>query len=338
MPESQSIEFKESWRDEHLKCICAFANSKGGHILIGINDEGSIIGVKNSKKLLEDIPNKTTQLLGIIIDIDLQLKNNKEIIEIIVSQSSIPVSFNSRYYIRSGSTVQELKGQKLREFILRKDNLTWDEITVNNTSIADLDKNLFLDFINKATYTKRLPHETLQEKISLTLTKLNLITESGELTRAAILLFGHRPDKYIRTATIKIGRFGTSEADLISQDIINGNILEMPDKIMELLRVKYLHSLISYKGIERIETLEYPEKALREAILNAIVHRDYGDQSDITIRIYDDKIVIWNSGQLIDPLTIEMLEQDHPSKRRNAIIADIFFRMGYIEVWGRGIF
>lgn len=118
------------------------------------------------------------------------------------------------------------------------------------------------------------------------LENLDLIQNNGQLTRAAVLLFGKRPHKYIRTATVKIGRFGKSDADLISQDVIDGNILEMPDKIIDILRTKYLHSPITYEGIERWERLEYPEKALREAILNAIVHRDYGEQTDVTIRIY----------------------------------------------------
>lgn len=120
MNENQYIEFKESWRDEYLKHICAFANSQGGSLFIGIKDDGTVIGIKNHKKLLEDIPNKVVQLLGIIVDIDLKQNHDKNIIEIIVLPGSIPISFHGKYFIRSGSTVQELQGQKLREFILRK--------------------------------------------------------------------------------------------------------------------------------------------------------------------------------------------------------------------------
>ena len=337
MNENQYIEFKESWRDEYLKHICAFANSHGGSLFIGVKDDGTVIGVKDFKKLLEDIPNKVVQLLGIIIDIDTKFTNDKNIIEIIVSPSSVPISFHGKYFIRSGSTVQELHGQKLREFILKKDNITWDEITVSLAKIEELDSHLIRQFIAKAVNANRLSIEALNNDITFTLKNLDLIKENGEITRAAILLFGIRPAKYIRTAIIKIGRFGNTSADLISQDIIEGNIIEMPDKIIEILRTKYLYSPISYKGLERIETLEYPEKAIREAVLNAIVHRDYGEQTDITIRIYENKLVIWNSGTLISPLTIDMLLKEHPSKRRNALIANIFFRIGYIEAWGRGL-
>ena len=337
MSENQYIEYKESWRDEYLKHICAFANSQGGSLFIGIKDDGTVIGIKNNKKLLEDIPNKVVQLLGIIVNIDLKQNQDKNIIEIIVLPSSIPISFHGKFFIRSGSTVQELQGQKLREFILKKDNITWDEITVPHAKYDELDNHLIRQFIVKAVNANRLSVEALNNDIIFTLKNLDLIKENGEITRAAILLFGTRPAKYIRTATVKIGRFGNSGADLISQDVIEGNIIEMPDKIIDILRIKYLNSPISYKGFERIEKLEYPEKAIREAVLNAIVHRDYGEQTDITIRIYDNKLVIWNSGTLISPLTIDMLLKEHPSKRRNALIANIFFRIGYIETWGRGI-
>jgi len=336
MKEDQQIEFKESWRDEFLKHICAFANSKGGRLFIGIKDDGTVIGVKDSKKLLEDIPNKAIQLLGIVIDIDAIHKNGFDIIEITVITSSVPISFRGKYFIRSGSTVQELYGSKLREYILRKDNITWDEISVPLAQIDDLDEILIQRFVSKAVSANRLSTDALNDDIELNLKKLDLIKDNGELTRAAVLLFGSRPHKYIRTATVRIGRFGRSDADLINHDIIEGNILEMPDRIIEILRTKYLPSPISYQGLERIEQLQYPEKALREAVLNAIVHRDYGEQTDITIHIYNNRLVIWNSGTLISPLNVEMLKIKHPSKRRNAIIANIFFRIGYIEAWGRG--
>ena len=335
--ENQQIDFKESWRDEFLKHICAFANSHGGKLIIGIKDNGTIIGIKDSKKLLEDIPNKIVQQLGIVIDIEEKIQNGRDLLEIIVLPSSVPISYHSKYYTRSGSTVQELHGQQLREFILKKDNITWDEIEMPLARIDELDENIVRRFVSKAVNANRLSAEAINEKIALTLQKLDLVKENGRLTRAAILLFGNRPYKYVRTATVKIGRFGKSDADLISHDIIEGNILDMPERIIDLLRTKYLHSPITYEGIERKERLEYPEKAIREAVLNAIVHRDYGEHTDITIKVFEDRIIIWNSGTLIAPLNIDMLKQEHPSKRRNALIANIFFRIGYIEAWGRGI-
>ena len=154
MKETQSIEFKESWRDEHLKSICAFANSKGGSLIIGIKDNGEVIGVNKSKKLLEDIPNKVVQLLGITVDIALEKKRGKDIAEIIIQQSMVPVSYHGRFYIRSGSTVQELQGRKLRDFILRKDNVYWDSVVMQDAVFDDLDERLIRYFFPNQNCSK----------------------------------------------------------------------------------------------------------------------------------------------------------------------------------------
>ena len=338
MSENQQTEYKESWRDEFLKHICAFANSQGGLLYIGMKDNGEVIGVPGTKKLLEDIPNKVIQLLGITVDIELKVKKNKEVIEIRISPSSVPISFHSKYYVRSGSTVQELRGQKLREFILKKDNVTWDSIILPEAKFEDLDEQLILFFISKAIEKNRMPSDARITSSLEVLQKISLITQKNELTRAAIILFAKNTNHYIKGIACKIGRFGKDSADLISHDVIECPLFQMPDRILELLKTKYLHSKVSYQGIERVETLEYPERAIREAILNSVIHRDYAFQgTEITIHVYADKLVFWNIGSLLEPLSIELLKQDHPSIRRNVLIADVFYRSGAIEAWGRGI-
>jgi ATP-dependent DNA helicase RecG len=337
MNESQRTEWKESWRDEHLRHICAFANAQGGMLIIGVRDDGEVVGARNAKKLLEDIPNKAVQLLGVTVSARVRREDGKDVVEIAVPASSVPISLHGRFYLRSGSTSQELRGHELRDFILRKDNLTWDEIAVPGATMKDLDEIAIVRFAARAALAHRLPYDAAQDDPESVLGKLGLVSDGGELTRAAVLLFGRRPRKHIRSAQVKIGRFGKSPADLISHDVIEGNLLDMPETIMSILRTKYLHSPISYEGLVRKETLEYPEKALREAILNAIVHRDYGVDTDITISIYADRITIWNFGALMAPLTVEMLKKEHPSRRRNSLVAEAFFRAGHIEAWGRGI-
>ena len=115
MNESQHTEWKETWRDEHMKHICAFANAQGGSLFVGIRDDGSVVGVQNGKKLLEDFPNKAVQLLGITITGEVHRRADKDVIEIVVPPSSVPIALYGRFYIRSGSTVQELRGHELRE-------------------------------------------------------------------------------------------------------------------------------------------------------------------------------------------------------------------------------
>ena len=338
MREDQNTEFKASWRDEHLKIICAFANTNGGKLYIGINDDGEIIGVKDSKKLMDDIPNKAINYLGIIVGVILHQseKYGLDHIEIVVHQSSVPISYRGVYFVKSGSTRQELKGVALQQFIIKKMGKTFDELPADGADINNIDQGAVKKFVRKALNVNRIPPEAELDNIPLILKNLNLLTEDGQIKNAAILLFGKNPRKYFVSAYFAIGRFGISDDDLKYQDIIEGNIFEMPGKVMETLRAKYLVSPIRYEGLQRIEELEYPEESLREAILNAVVHKDYTG-AHIQLSVYDDKLILWNEGRLPAELTIEMLREKHPSRPHNKNVADIFFKSGYIEAWGRGI-
>lgn len=145
-----------------------------------------------------------------------------------------------------------------------------------------------------------------------------------------------KPEKYVTGAYIKIGYF-ENEADLIFQDEVHGNLFEQIEQTMDLLFTKYIKAFISYEGISRVETYEYPKEAVREALLNAVAHKDYSGGAPIQIKVYKDRIMIWNDGQLPDNWTIHNLLKRHSSKPYNPDIANTLFRSGYIESWGRGI-
>ncbi len=152
------------------------------------------------------------------------------------------------------------------------------------------------------------------------------------LKRAAILLFHPKPEKYVTGAYIKIGYF-ENEADLMFQDEVHGNLFEQIEQTMDLLFTKYIKAMVSYEGISRVETYEYP----REALLNAVAHKDYSGGAPIQIKVYKDRIMIWNDAQLPENWTIQNLLKRHSSKPYNPDIANTLFRSGYIESWGRGI-
>ena len=137
MKEHQHVEWKESWRDEYLKWICGFANAEGGVLVIGRNDKGEPVGVSNARKLLEDLPNKIRDVLGIMADVRLVKKAGKELIEIRVEPYPTPISYKGEYHYRSGSTKQELKGAALDKFLLRKQGRTWDGMPVPHAAIRD---------------------------------------------------------------------------------------------------------------------------------------------------------------------------------------------------------
>lgn len=336
MPEQQNIEYKQSWRDEFLKWICGFANAQGGKIFIGIDDKGNVTGVDDYSKLMDDIPNKVVNHLGLVVDVNLHHESGKHYIEIDVPVSNVPVSYHGAYHYRSGSTKQELKGAALHQFLLSKIGLSWERQPVIGATLEDIDESVIKSFVQKASAKQRISTNAANTDTLTFLKNLDLINVNGELLMAALLLFGKRPKKYAPAAYFKIGRFGKSHSDLKFQDVVEGNILDMADRVMEILSTKYLVRPISYKGLQRIEGLEYPEAALREAMLNAIIHKDYSGTT-IFLSVYDDRLMIWNPGELPGSLTVDLLKAKHSSQPRNRLIADVFFMAGYIESWGRGI-
>jgi len=334
MSESQNIEWKESWRDEYLKWICGFANAKGGKLIVGKKDNGEVIGVVNLKKLLEDIPNKIQNHLGIICDVNLVEESDKALIEIDVKPYDIAISYQGKYHYRSGSTKQELKGKALNEFLLKKSGRTWDDVVETRATLDDIDPKAIAAFTKAAVISKRMPFVENETSIETILDNL-MLRENGQIKRSAVLLFSKNPCKFFVNAYVKIGRFGKTDDDLLFQEVIEGNAFQIADRILEILDKKFLISPISYEGLYRVEKWEYPYKAVREAIINAIVHRDYSG-APVQISIYDDQIMIWNEGKLPEGITIEDLKQKHISRPFNPAIAAVFFKGGLIEAWGRG--
>lgn len=334
MPESQNIEYKTIWRDEYLKWICGFANAQGGVIFIGKNDEGIVVGLTDAKRLLEDIPNKVRDVLGILADVNLHTTPQGDFIEIIVESYPYPVNYKGQYHYRSGSTKQELKGPALDKFLLQKKGKRWDGVPFPRVTVADLKHETFDFFRKRAFKSQRIEEEVLIDTNEQLIENLQL-KEPGFLKRAAILLFHANPKVFITGAFIKIGYF-ESDDDLKFQDEINGNLFEQIEKTMDLLFTKYIKAEISYEGINRVEKYEYPKNAVREALLNAIAHKDYSGGTPIQISVYRDKILFWNEGQLPENWTVKNLLEKHASRPYNPDIANALFRSGYIESWGRG--
>ncbi|QQT60307.1 putative DNA binding domain-containing protein [Sphingobacterium multivorum] len=332
MPEQQNIEYKESWHDEYLKWVCGFANAQGGVIYIGKDDNGDIVGLEGYKKLMDDIPNKIRNAMGITVEVNLHEEAGEYFIEIVTHPYSVPISLRGRYYYRSGSTKQELTGASLNEFLLKKSGKTWDDVIEPRATFDDIDETAVAKFLVMAKEKGRLPEvdglstEQLFDKLRL--------TESGQLKRAALVLFGKDPVKFYPSINVRIGRF-RDELDLVFQESEENNIINLYQTVLNQINHKFIVKNITFEGMHRIETPEYPREAMREAILNALVHRNYMG-AHTQIRVYDDKITFWNEGGLQSPLTIESLKRPHSSRPRNVLIADVCFKGGLIDAWGRG--
>jgi ATP-dependent DNA helicase RecG len=253
-------------------------------------------------------------------------------IEIVTLPYSVPISLRGRYYYRIGSTKQELTGTSLNEFLLKKSGKTWDDVVEPRATLDDIDETAVAKFLVMAKEKGRLPEvdglttEQLFDKLRL--------TENGKIKRAALVLFGKDPGKFYPSIYVRIGRF-RDELDLIFQESEEGNIFNLYQAVLDQINHKFIIKNISFEGMHRIETPEYPKEAMREIILNALVHRNYMG-AHTQIRVYDDKISFWNEGGLQSPLTIESLKRPHSSRPRNVLIADVCFKGGLIDAWGRG--
>jgi ATP-dependent DNA helicase RecG len=221
----------------------------------------------------------------------------------------------------------------LNEFILKRTGKTWDDIPEQRASIDDIDEAAIKQFLKDAKKARRI---NIEDDIDIPdlLEKLRLL-EGRLLKRAAIVLFGKDPGKFYPNITVRIGKFGESDADLKFHESIEDNLIRLKERIGEMLNAKFFINPIVFEGMQRIEKDEYPVAAVREMILNALVHRDYMG-APTQIRLYDDHFSVWNDGGLPEGITEEDLRKIHRSKPRNPLIADVCFKSGYIDAWGRG--
>ena len=241
--ESQHTEWKENWRDEYLRWVSGFANAEGGTLVIGKNDDGLVVGLKDAKKLLEELPNKIRDLLGIVVSVNLKCSGSKGFLEIVVDSYPNPISFRGHYYLRSGSTLQELKGASLDRFLLRRQGRTWDGVPVPGVKAGDLSTAAIRRFRELAAMSGRLDPADLTASDAALIDKLKL-TESTYLKRAALLLFHGDPEQFVTGAFVKVGFF-RSESDLAYHDTLHGDLFSQVERTIDLVRTKYLKAAIN---------------------------------------------------------------------------------------------
>ncbi len=332
--ESETVEFKRSFDKETLETVSAFANTKGGLIVIGVSRQGRIQGVVIGRETLRDWANQVVQGTGVQPSLKSTKYEGKTLVVISVAESHIrPVLYRGRPYKRVGSTNWEMSVEEITRLVLQGRGVTWDELPEIRASIDDLDPEKIKRFIELANRIGRRPIPEEEEPLKV-LVKLGLIQE-GKPTRAAILLFGDRPQRFYPQAILKMGRF-KSETLIVDDKEIEGTLFEHVEGAMLYFRDR-LQTRFEFTGEPQRKVIwEFPLDALREAVINAVCHRDYLSSSLSQVRVYDDKVVVWNPGKLPEPLDPEKLKSVHESIPRNRRIAEMFFYAGYIERWGGG--
>jgi len=332
LKESETVEFKESFKDDALKTLCAFANTNGGSLFIGVNDDSKLIGLRITDKAEQKIVNKIESVLRIQPAVLIHKDAKDEFLEIKVAKSKTPVDVRGRFYKRVGNTTREIDREGLISLLLK--DVPWDSQIREDTSLGDLDPDL-MNLVAKNYYNRQ--NESPEKIDGLQFCQhLGLIKE-GKPTNAALVLFGINPQHYFPFVKIRIGRF-KDDATILADHQLSGNLFKQLEEaertIKSLINKRYI---ITGESFQRKEVWDYPIEAIREAILNAITHRNYHiATAEIQIKVYDDFIWFYNPGKLPEEITIDQLKKPHSSIRRNPLIAEAFFRAGHIEQFGSG--
>ena len=159
----------------------------------------------------------------------------------------------------------------------------------------------------------------------------------NRVTVAAILLFGRNPQQFLPQAVLRCGRFkGTDAVHFLDMDAVQGNVIEQVERAMAFVK-RNICMGVEIRGLQREDVWEYPLDGLREALINAVCHRDYASTANVQIRIFDDRLEIWNPGVLPDGMTVADLWKQHESRPRNQLVANAFFLIKYVEQFGTGI-
>ena len=342
LKESQKVELKKSLSqlNEALKAICAFLNHKGGIVYFGVDDKGRIIGLDVTDKTLRKISQQIHSRIKpeVVPEIKEVKYGGKSIIEVKVPEgANKPYFLNGIAYKRVGTENRIIPPDELKKIILEQRQTRWDEEICEDATLKDIDEEAVRKFLEKAKHERNYDIDT---KIGLkdALKKFGLI-KNGRLTNAAILFFGKEPQKFFPQAEVRCAKFKGDDVTkpFISMRVIGGRVQEQIEEAEKFVLSNIQKAAWIEPGkIERIEKWEYPPEAIREAIVNAICHRDYRSSGNVQIRIFDTRIEIWNPGRLPEGITIESLKKQHISKPRNRNIAKLLFLIKYIEQWGSG--
>jgi len=325
LSEDNTTEFKLSFQKEVIETIVAFSNSKGGHIYIGIADNGSVVGVDISQESIQNYINIIKQATEpkIIVDIDIMRKNGKDILDIQVDEYPIkPVSYKGRYFKRRKNSNHQMTPIEISNTHLKTINSSWDYFEDINHTIKDIDEQNIEYFIKLAHLNSNI--EEVYKKFEL--------LKNGKITNGCYLLFNNN-DRSLFT-NMEIGRF--QDETLIKDSIsLHGGIFNQVEIVMSFI-YKHINKAYVISGKpQRDEVWDYPMDAIREIVVNMIVHRDYLSNIHSVVKIFDDRIEFYNHGTLPDSITIEDVKNGtYKSMPRNLQIADIFKTVDIIEKYG----
>lgn len=339
--ESELLELKKSTGSitSGMQTACALLNSdQGGIVIFGIDDDGKILGQNITDKTRKDLALELNKIEPFPkIDVQyIQLANKLQVIALIVpAGNNGPYMYDGRPYIRKQSTTMRMTGEEF-SYIYNKHNPTvWESLPNHNCTIEDLDDNRIRQIVRLAVDEKRLPEEALKLSIQDVLRKLGLLIDE-KLTNAAVILFCKNEYKQCFQSHIRLARFkGTTKTEFLDNKQYHGNAFDLYEKADAFLTFCIPVAAKIVSGLQnRVETPAIPYSVTREALTNALIHRDYSHPGGcIAIAVYDDRVNIDNIGALPLGLQLSELTKIHKSVQRNPLIANVFYLCGKIEKW-----
>ena len=333
--EGLTIEFKEQFSSGLARDLVAFANAVGGRILLGVADHGEIKGIAQANRVLSQIHSLAREcspsvpVAAKVIPVD---KKQCVVIEV-RDLPNKPYSCSEGFFVRSGANTQKLKREEIIEFLNREGHLKFESLIEDRFNLRkDFDAAKYRNFLKLADLNaKKINRFALLQNLSLAKTHGNRL----RITKAGILFFAAQPERFIPQNEVTCVLYkGIQKVHVLERKDFK---LSLPQNVEEtvLFFKRHLANEYEIKEIKRREIWDIPLEALREAVLNAVVHRDYGESgASILVEIFDDRVSISNPGGLpgLDPRRFGTV-----SIRRNPVIADIFHRLGEVEKIGSGI-
>lgn len=343
--ESIMMEFKStpSNPDTIGPIVCSFLNTQGGTLIIGVKDTGQIVGVDSADRKVDEIQrhllDNISPKASWSINID-EVDGNALIVLDVPQGMERPYVYASRIFIRKDTKTVAATGEDLNALLDQRhsEGNRWERLPALGFEIDDLDVEEIRQTASEAKDKRLYRFDDPGDPLNI-LEQLGLASGTG-LLNSAVILFGRNPARRFPQVRIRAARFkGTDELSPFADNrTFEGNSFELIEQLEQFLRNHIaIEAERPKEGVKRSDKPAYPWAALREAMLNSIVHRDYAAfDGGVSVAIYDDRIEFWNSGSLPEGITVESLKGPHPSRPHNPDIANVFFLRGFIERWGSG--
>ncbi len=339
--ESSELEFKQLLqRDAIAKALSSFLNGQGGQVLVGVRDDGEVVGISNAAESLIEL--KAFLLKEIIpeapVTISIESVAGKDVLLLkVFGGSRQPYVFDGSIYYRKGASTVKASSREISELIRgrKQSEEHWERQPFFSVQMGDLDENLIRQVMEEAKRNFRSNYNG-QSPVDF-LVQYGLYS-GGAFTNACVLLFAKHPARFIPQIRVRLTEYARGKTDigLLRDEVFEDNLFAILSKLENYVASLGVRGVFAQKQWKR-QDFKFPDKALQEGIINALMHRDYSSPSgSVAIGVYPESIIISNSGRLPSDIKVSELKKAHLSHPVNPDIAHVFFLRGLIDKLGRG--